>query len=278
MSHEEMQKFIVETVTQLNSKQDKSELSLTELKTAIEDSTTTSREALNIDRQLSHENKTLRIEVDQVKFRNSQLSSENDKLTERIIKLESHSRRDDLIFEGVAESTPDDVHVKLLAIFKDKLKLENPENIKIVRAHRLGKRNPGTYSEPRSIIVKFHWYGDRTEVWQAKKNLKGSNIFVNKDFPREMQDRCRILRPIMVKAKIAKKAFLNVDSLIIDGRAYSIHNLNTLPIDLHPGEVATPTVGENIRAFFGTQSPLSNFHPSKFQVDGIAYDWNEQFY
>ncbi len=43
------------------------------------------------------------------------------------------------------------------------------------------------------------------DVWQAKKNLKGSNIFVNEDFPREIQDRRRILRPIMVKAKIAKK-------------------------------------------------------------------------
>ncbi len=39
-----------------------------------------------------------------------------------------------------------------------------------------------------------------------------------------------------------------------------------------------PTVGENIRAFFGSQSRLSNFHPSKFHVDGIEYDWNKQFY
>ncbi len=93
MSHEEMQKIIAKALTRLNSKQDMSELTLTELKTAIEDSTAaTSKEALNIARQLSHENKTLRIKVDQVKLRNAQLSSE------RIIKLESHSRRDNLIF------------------------------------------------------------------------------------------------------------------------------------------------------------------------------------
>ncbi len=43
------------------------------------------------------------------------------------------------------------------------------------------------------------------EVWQAKKNLKGSNNFLNEHFPREIQARHIILRPIMVKAKIAKK-------------------------------------------------------------------------
>ncbi len=64
---------------------------------------------------------------------------------------------DNLIFEGVGESTPDDVNGKLLAIFRDKMKIDNPEDIKIVRAHQLGKKRTGNTTKPRLIIVKFHW-------------------------------------------------------------------------------------------------------------------------
>ncbi len=57
--------------------------------------------------------------------------------------LESHSRKYKSIFEGMGESTPEDINGKLLAIFKDKMKIDNLEDIKIVRAHCLGqKRTP----------------------------------------------------------------------------------------------------------------------------------------
>ncbi len=83
----------------------------------------------------------------------------------------------------------------------------------------------------------------------------------------------------MMKAKTAKKeAFLNVDTLIIDGKPYSVNNLNTLPVGLSPIEVATPTIGDTMIAFYGKQSPLSNFHPAKFNVQGMEFDDNEMFY
>ena len=278
MSQDEVQKFICEQLTKINKKQDKGEQTLSELKTAIEDSTATSKEALQIAKQLSTENKVLRTELDQVKLRNAQLNSDMVKMQDRIISLESHSRRDNLIFQGVDESTPEDVYKKILSIFTDKLKLENAENIRIVRVHRLGKKRENT-SRPRPIIVKFHWYGDRMNVVKARRNLKGSRIYINEDFPKEIQERRKILRPIMMRAKTAKKeAFLNVDTLIIDGKPYTVRNLNTLPAGLSPSEVATPTIGDTIVAFYGNQSPLSNFHPAKFNVQGVDYDDSEQFY
>ncbi len=54
----------------------------------------------------------------------------------------------------------------------------------------------------------------------------------------------------MMKAKTVKKeAFLNGDTLIIDGKPYSVNNLNALPAGLSPIKVATPTIGDTIIAF-----------------------------
>ncbi len=188
--------------------------------------------------------------------------------------LESHIRRDNLLIEGVDESTPEDVYRNVLSIFTDRLKIENAENIRIVRVHCLGRKT-GYTSKPRPIIIKFHWYGDRMNILKARNTLKGSRIYINEDFSKEIQERRKILRPIMMKAKTTQKeAFLNVDTLIIDGKQYSVNNLNTLPVGLSPIEVTTPTIGDTIIAFYGKQSPLSNFHPAKFNIQGMDFDDN----
>ncbi len=62
------------------------------------------------------------------------------------------------------------------------------ESITFVRIHRLGPIKQGA-QKPRTIIVKFHWFGNRMTVWEARKNLQGKNIFLNEDFPMEIQDR-----------------------------------------------------------------------------------------
>ncbi len=86
---------------------------------------------------------------------------------------------------------------------------------------------------PRTIIVKLHWFGDRSKDWQARKTLKGSNIYVNEDFPNEIQDKLRILRPIMQKARAKDlQTFINVDTLFIDGQKYTTDDLGKLPVDL----------------------------------------------
>ncbi len=119
-------------LTELNNKQDRGEKTLGELKATIKDSTAISKEALQIARQLSAENKALRTELDQVNFKNAQLNSDLAKLQDRITKLELHTRRYNLIIEGVDVSTPEDVYRKVLSIFTDRLKIENAENIRIL--------------------------------------------------------------------------------------------------------------------------------------------------
>ncbi len=75
-----------------------------------------------------------------------------------------------------------------------------------------------------------------------------------------------------------RRKILNVDTLIIDGKPYSVNNLTTLPVGLNLIEIATPTIGDTMIASYGKQSPLSNFHPTKLNVQGMEFDDNEMFY
>ncbi len=106
----------------------------------------------------------------------------------------------------------------------------------------------------------FHWYGDRSTLSQARKHLKGKNIYINEDFPKIIQDKRCILRPIMQNARpktLNMKAFLNVDTLVIEERTYNVDNIGKLPPELDPTKIATKEVEYNLLVFFGG--------PPKFQ-------------
>ncbi len=51
-----------------------------------------------------------------------------------------------------------------------------------------------------------------------------------------------------------------------------------LPQPLRPAEVATPFISENMRAFFGNQSPLSSFFEKEFNIDGRVYPHMEKYF
>ena len=93
-------------------------------------------------------------------------------LHERIISIESQSKRDNLLIDGIPEPQPgqketsDDCLRLAREFFTKQLKLKNVENIRIVRCHRHGRplstgSGSGPRSRPSAIILQFHWFGDR---------------------------------------------------------------------------------------------------------------------
>ena len=273
---EEM-KHLSDQVRINNERGERSEKAMEEITKAIELCTCQSQEAVEATKRNSKGIQDLQAQLTKQQQINNQLEAKAGKLQDKVTSLEAHSRRDNLLIDGITEGEPDDVTSKVKHIFKTKLNLENVEDMKIVRCHRLGVRRRNA-KQPRTVIIKFHWFGDRTAVWQARKNLKGSNIFIKEDFPKEIEDKRRILRPVLQKAlSSGKEAFLNVDTLIIDKMRYTVNDLSKLPRDLHPENIATVELG-NMLLFFGGQSPLSNFYKSTFEVQGQNYDWVEQFY
>ena len=139
---------------------------------------------------------------------------------ERAIKLESHSRRNNLIFYGVPEEV-NETSVKteslLYSFLEDELKLKEDDidGISIERAHRLGKRNANG-QKPRPIIAKFSFHKNKELILSNARSLAGTVFGISQDFPREIVE---IRRSLVRVLKDAKKE--GRDKLYINGQRYT---------------------------------------------------------
>ena len=92
-------------------------------------------------------------------------------------------------------------------------------DIKFERVHRVGRKNANRDSRrPRPIVAKFSTYKDRELVRkQAPKTLKGSNFWVQEQFPPEIEQRRKALYPVMKEErKKNNKVNLVKDRLFIN--------------------------------------------------------------
>ena len=229
--------------------------------------------------------------IDDLKKKNDDLSEKLKKsetrcqsLEEKVIALESASRRNNLKFLNVqkkisanTESLHEDCESTILEICAQYG--INITSSDIERAHRVGYAGKAE----RPIIAKFLRYKVREEVFHAFKKLRGAgmnhHITVVEDFPIEVAERRRIFRPILNAAFESggnHKAHLSVDKLVLDGQLYSTGDLDKLPAELRPENLCTITKG-NMIGFFTKHSKLSNHYPSIFRQDGFEFTSVEQY-
>ena len=225
---------------------------------------------------------------------NKLVKDENELLKERLIKLEYHTRRNNLLFDGFEEVRGEsdiDCYNSVLGVlcelFVDDRKEEieqgtgltreqKARKITINRIHCLGRYIPG---RKRAIIANFQWYGDVNMILNNRKYLP-NGIYVNEDFPHEIVNRRKLLRPILkmglqlphYKGKIK----LSYDKLIVNGRSYTVSQLKDLPNDLDPAK-SCEKENNDVVAFFGQHSPLSNFYPCTFKSNNETFVSSEQY-
>ena len=135
------------------------------------------------------------------------------------------------------------------------------------------------------MLVKFHHGKMRNIVWDRKHDLKDqSDVIVTEDWPADMLAARKKLLPILHAARKEvdgsgepqNKVRLVKDKLILNGHVFTVDKLNALRKHLHSASIFTPTRG-NMVAFFTTNSPLSNYFFSPFELDGNQHNSNEQF-
>lgn len=151
------------------------------------------------------------------------LRQETERVSEESVDLQARSMRDNLLFFNFQECDSSDERrtenctEKIKAFCAGTLKIEDSQELKIDRAHRVG-----TYerNKTRPIVVKFNYFPDKVRVKQAAYNvLKGSAYRVADQFPRKIEERRQVLYPIMVKARESGKQVKMVhDKLYINGR------------------------------------------------------------
>jgi cell division protein FtsB len=133
-------------------------------------------------------------ELKSVKTENQRLSIANDLLCDKINRLESYSRRNNILIQNVPED--DKPLLETINNFlTHSLKLTDVNTIMFEDYHRLGKH------KPRPIIIRLLIRADWRKIWYAKKNLKGTKFILTEDLPEDYRRNRGILMPVMVAAK-----------------------------------------------------------------------------
>ncbi len=106
----------------------------------------------------------------------------------------------------------------MLDVIETKMKIEGAkQNIKLHRAHRIGRYNP---QKTRPIVAKFAYYPDRESV-RTNANTLVRPFGVSQQFPPEVMYTRKRLIPIMLEARgQGKEAYISGDKLFINGNLY----------------------------------------------------------
>ena len=215
---------------------------------------------------LAEENGSLKAEIRQL-----------DVYKQRVIDLEIYTKRNNLIFDGVKQSSEKesymDSEIKFHNIL-DKLNIHNPTNIDVETVHRLGKKFPG---KPQPLIVRFVKFSDRQMVWSKRFGLKGSGIWLREHFPANIEAERQVLKPYY-KAALERGLNPNMTKNIlqVDHKNYTVKNLMDLPEPIGVKETSLKQ-DEGAVYFSDKTHPFSNQFPVEIVIDGIKFNCAEQF-
>ena len=99
-----------------------------------------------------------------------------------------------------------------------KMSPEAVRNITFHRVHRLGHRRG---NQARPIVSKFEHFNQKDAVKRRGRELKGTNYGMNDQFPREINQRRKVLLPVLKEHRQkGRRTALVVDKLYIDGQLY----------------------------------------------------------
>ena len=173
-----------------------------------------------------------------------------------------------LMKKGKSISWPDKDCESIILDMCNRYNLNLPENC-IERAHKLR----GASDSP--IIATFLSFKNKLKVIRQKQKFRESGKLVVEDFPVEVIQHRKMFSPVLTAAyRSNHKAHLSVDKLILDGKPYTVDDLDKLPQELQLNNLSTITKG-GITTFYTLHSKLSNHHPCSFNT---AFQSVEQFF
>jgi ribA/ribD-fused uncharacterized protein len=254
----------------------------------------------NIDKRLSqiaesidfvtNKLKEVTNELDKVKSENTELKTSNsalkiemNKMKSQISYLECQSRRNNLLFDGLAEKQ-NETWEECETILKRKLHeylghVLNVEGLQFERVHRIGQH---TGIRCRQIVAKFSSYKQRDLVWSKRFNItdpRQTGFWISEDYPPEIKQNRDKLRPLLMAAKRSPSvtsSSLRLDRLFINNKMYTVDTINQLPEELQPQNASVINT-DHVVVFSSSDAIFSNLHPCNIKIEGVTYNSTEQY-
>ena len=202
------------------------------------------------------------------------LKGENVFLKAKLNEQEDYSKKYNIKIFNINENTkesPHELRGKLAEILEG-MDL-NIKDFYIDNLHRLPNNGQG----PRPVIVKFVSALDKNLVWSRRSRLSHSSLQFREHFSKTTEENIKVLLPIRRAAIDSNmRTKLVADKLYINNTRCEVSSLASLPESLQQARFGCKEI-EDKHFFFSSSSPLSNFHPSPFMVDGVSFSCGEQF-
>ena len=223
-----------------------------------------------------------------LKSKVSKMEGEATNLKKRLETIESRALENNLIIRGVEEDEWEKESTTRSKIYSELIPLitcesKNPKK-QLLEAKKLEIRNCkrlGRYTKDRArpISAEFVRKEDVEYILSNKTNLN-NGVFMEKEYPADVEKKRKLLRPILKAAKHSKKykkqCRMENDILVIKSKRYNVNELDKLPKSLKPANVTSKT-NKTVFGYFGELNPLSNFYPSSFKYQDTSYHCSEQF-
>lgn len=159
------------------------------------------------------------LEMKKIKEENTELKARIAKQEGRIGSLEREIRKKNLIIKGIEEKeneNENEAHDKVTSIIQKIGVNINPDDIDI--AKRIGKYNK---QKKRPVLIKLTKESTKLEILKNAKTLKGTDIWINEDYSKEVQEERKRLIPKMREARDkGYKAQIKYNKLIINNEIY----------------------------------------------------------
>lgn len=197
-------------------------------------------------------------------------------LQDEVTQEKYDARKINLLIIGVPESGNEDTKGVVSSFFSKRMAISD---VKADIAYRLGKADS---HKPRPIFVKFKEMADRNKIWFSKSKIsqEEGRAWIQEDLPKAVKNSYRIFFRILKKAKSLGNRFpdtyIKGQSIFVDGKAYGEGDMELLPEDLRPSNLAMKQ-SDRALIFFGRFSPLSNHHHSPFSLNGTKFSCMEQY-
>ncbi|UYV65298.1 hypothetical protein LAZ67_3003857 [Cordylochernes scorpioides] len=199
----------------------------------------------------------------------SQNSKKIKDLEDQLEYLDAKSRERNLIFYGIEQDINEDCRERIRRVIEENMR--TTEKINITRCHRVS-RKPGA-----PILVEVPEQNDRTTLFKAAFNLRGTKISLSKDYSMKMREQRRVLnvkrRELVEKDKTTESICLLFAYL--PPNALQEQNLTNLlrHIDYHMSEGNEVLIAGDINIRIGNaggfhnplklNSPLNKYRKSK---------------
>lgn len=142
-----------------------------------------------------------------------QLKDTVEEQGKKILRLESFTRRKNLIFFGVEETENSyfSLQSKITNLIITDMKVEC-QNADIEYVTRMGKKS----EKVRPIIVTLTTMGKKIEILKNKKLIKNSSFYIKQDYPPEVLEERKNLHIQLQKEKDqGKKGYIKYNKLVI---------------------------------------------------------------